>query len=116
MPSLASISPFLEGIRRPGDSQSQTWHIKRAKMLQYYDYAWIVCSGQTTELSLIALGGDVHFDEQSLDTEGKDFFLILFPRSWDKKEVEGKFVAVCNRVILSDEVGSVITRMEFGGM
>ena len=57
--------------------------------------------GHTTELSLIALGSDVHvqFDEQRLNTEGKTFFLILFPRSWDKEEVEGKFVAVCNRVI-----------------
>lgn len=116
MPSLASIFPFLEGIRRPENPHSQTWHIRRAKMLQYYDCAWIVYSGQTTELSLIALGGDVHFDEQNLDTEGKYFFLILFPQSWDKKEVEGKFVAVCNQVILSGEVGSVIRRMEFGGM
>lgn len=32
------------------------------------------------------------------------------------KEVEGKFLTVCNRVILSGEAESVITRMEFGRM
>ena len=114
MPSLASVFPFLESIC---PQEFQTWHINRAQLLHHYDCAWVSHSLNTRPscLTLVSLG-DERSDVERLDMDGKTYFLILFPRFWDRKKVKNKWTTICNRLIGSDEAGCIISRPEFEGM
>ena len=114
MPSLASVFPFLGSIC---PQEFQTWHISRAQLLHHYDCAWVLHSiniGPSC-LTLVSLG-DERSDVERLDMDGKTYFLILFPRFWDRKKAKNKWTTICNRLFLSDETGCIISKPEFEGM
>lgn len=116
LPSLASIFPFLECIR---PEHSPTWHITRARQLQHYVSAWVLCTEDTDtpQKTLISVSGNLLVDVNGLNIgEGHSFILLLFPQSWGTGEVHDKLIAACSRVISSGKPGSIITRVEFEDM
>ena len=111
MPSLASIFPFLESIR---PKEIPTWHISRAQVLHHYDCAWVLQSenARQSDLTLISLGHE-HASTETPNMDNGTYFLILFPRLWNSKEVGDKWMVICNQAILLGEAGCLITRSEF---
>ncbi|KAE8155062.1 hypothetical protein BDV25DRAFT_170364 [Aspergillus avenaceus] len=116
MPSLASILPFLEAIRPENKS---TWHISRARLLQYYDSAWVLYPRhkEVGEMTLVSLSEKAFLDTDTLPVDDQHtFFLLLFPRSWDIGEAVHRLMAACSDLILSGKQGSVLSRAQFDNL
>lgn len=113
MPSLASIFPFLERIRP--EVRIQTWNISRAQVLHRYDCVWIQIhrnEGSGMFYSHVSDGhghGHGHRNQDCTDTDAA-YILILFPRCWDRKEIESNSRLICKR--LSGGCG-IFTRSDF---
>lgn len=111
MPSLASIFSFLEAIC-PTDSP--TWHISRARLLEHYNAAWVQVERLNEKPSLITFPDDlllVH--EVQIVREYATFIFLLPPKYCDVKGSQPKLLAVFSELIHdSERPGTVVIMQE----
>ncbi|PYH94467.1 hypothetical protein BO71DRAFT_325301 [Aspergillus ellipticus CBS 707.79] len=121
MPTLNSVFPFLEKVCSKSDP---CWHIRRGRLLHYYEPFWAVSHNEENRPASITFDGEIQFEMMEMDDKSH-FILCLVPKSWivslkanhnsswGNTGLFDKLRQVCTLLLSTESPGYVIGRGEF---